>query len=146
MGEILQVLGHNSNSFLPFSTAAQAKTLAPARALLDAFGYFDYVPSTCEYAIPTQENKKEIELNQVEKKVIVYPNPTRNYLFVVKTIGQQDYLRLTFRNSIGVVVLKSNMEEFDTYLKIEVSSLISGIYYLEVESGNQSQVHCVVVQ
>jgi len=146
MGEILQVLGHNSNSFLPFSTAAQAKTLAPARALLDAFGYFDYLPSTCEYAIPTQENKKEIELNQVEKNVIVYPNPARNYLFVVKTIGQQEFLSLTMRNSIGVVVHESKMEELDTYTRLDISNIIPGVYYLEVENGIKKEMHCVVVQ
>jgi hypothetical protein len=33
MGENIQFLVYNSNSFLPFSTAAQARTLAPARGI-----------------------------------------------------------------------------------------------------------------
>lgn len=117
-----------------------------ARALLDAISYFEYDPSTCEYAVPSQEDKKEIEVQVDEWRVIVYPNPSRDYIYVLKSRGQQELLNLTLRNSIGVVVKKLDMRELDTYVKLEISDLIPGVYYLEVENVSNKEVHCVIVQ
>lgn len=117
-----------------------------ARALLNAFGYFDYTPSTCEYAVPVQDNKKEIETRVSVSRVNVYPNPSRDYLYVVKSAGEREHLSFSMRSSIGVVVLKSHMDELDTDVKLDISNITPGVYYLEVENGNRKEMHCVVVQ
>jgi hypothetical protein len=117
-----------------------------ARALLDAIGILEYDPSSCEYAVPTLENKKEDEPLEEGDRVLVYPNPSRDYIYVLKSRGQQEQLSLTLRNSIGVVVKKLDMRELDTYVKVDISNVIPGIYFLEVDNGTNKEVYCVVVQ
>jgi hypothetical protein len=144
--EIDSITVHVLDSLASLCPMFHGLAVYQARALLDAIGIFEYNPSSCEYAVPTLENKKEDEPLEEGDCVLVYPNPSRDYIYVLKSRGQQEHLSLTLRNSIGVVVNKLDMRELDTYVKLDISELIPGIYYLEVENDSNKEVHCVIVQ
>ncbi len=61
----------------------------------------------------------------------LYPNPTKDYLIID---SQTELLSSTIRNVNGRILKKINFKNSDLHIKLDVKDLMSGMYFLELES------------
>jgi len=68
-----------------------------------------------------------LEGNALKLDVIIYPNPTDNYLFIE---GNKNPISISIYNLLGAeVIVKSNTN------KIDVSELSNGVYIIKISDG-----------
>jgi hypothetical protein len=88
-------------------------------------------------------NKSSITLNNKDfdksQKQIVYPNPTSDFLYIDLENNQA---KVSIFNTIGQEVYASNQEVLfnKNQIKIDVSNLKEGIYFLNLEEGQYKSV------
>ena len=90
------------------------------------------IEAACQ-AVPTKEHFNE----QFES--LVFPTPTSGLIH----IDCGEYLKLTYRirNTMGKFITS---EQFDTKTSIDISNLPNGLYFIEVQYGNQSIIKKIV--
>ena len=72
-----------------------------------------------------------IDSEYSKNNIKIYPNPTNDYLFIDNS--QEDFI-YTGYNSIGKIVFKTKS------IKINVSELPSGIYFVEMQNVNNNEI------
>jgi uncharacterized repeat protein (TIGR01451 family) len=133
-----------SNGFVTFHVD-QVLDLTPGTLIMnDADIYFDY-----NDPITTNTTKHRIfegfvdvlkieELNNDEKTVVVYPNPTTNSITVKSQEGL--FQAYTFYDQTGRIVLKGKLNGITT--EINLSSLSKGLYSFKI-NGNYKPAQIV---
>ena len=85
---------------------------------------------------------RSVDLNNTNPALSMYPNPTKNTLNVNWTSATDDNTVLRLINMSGVNVYSQSVSGKGMIQKqIDMSSLPSGVYYLQVISGNGSMVN-----
>ncbi|HEY5748045.1 MAG TPA: PQQ-dependent sugar dehydrogenase [Chryseolinea sp.] len=77
-----------------------------------------------------------------------YPNPATRQLFVEVTTGNNSEAKLSLMNPTGRVVksqIFSGLQEGANTLTFDVDDMTSGLYWLRVERGTQSQSRSIVI-
>jgi hypothetical protein len=73
---------------------------------------------------------------EAEEAVWVYPNPTRDKLYVGMNHIAQGAV-LTLSNSLGQILSHKTLENTPTETEISLGHLPAGIYYLQIQAENQ---------
>jgi predicted outer membrane repeat protein len=79
---------------------------------------------------PLEDDSKEIEFN-------LYPNPT-NASFTLSHSGSLDYFGLSIVDITGKVCLKMDLTGQNGQIPIDASSLLTGIYFVNIFNANKS--------
>lgn len=91
-----------------------------------------------------------IGVNEVASfgSVSAYPNPASDLLNVDLNLNNSDNVNITLFNAIGQSVLAENRElrAGSNKVQLNTSALASGVYYLNVTSGNSTSVTKVVIE
>lgn len=101
-------------------------------AIPNRLNYFDEI--VCDLFPFKIENITSVnEFDDEEKNVVVYPNPTTD--FVKLKLNDEDIYRTTIYNSLGDVVLSSDLR---TNQNIDLSKVPNGVYFLVIyKDGKQ---------
>ncbi|MCR9170889.1 MAG: CotH kinase family protein [bacterium] len=98
-------------------------------------------PERAEYEFWTYELPLSLEPTETLLETTIYPNPTRDIVFVQS--NSVEPLSYNLINSSGVTVLRGTL----TNNKIDVSSLESGVYFIQLTTSNgQSSTEKLIVQ
>jgi hypothetical protein len=86
-------------------------------------------------------------IDGINNAIEIYPNPATNVIFVSMQ-GDSRVTRITLRNEHGIAVKEIKAEKFSgkTECAIEVADLVSGIYYLELDSPEGKSVRKIFKQ
>jgi hypothetical protein len=76
------------------------------------------------------------DMNHIAKAVI-FPNPVDASLFVTLTNSTAKHTKINIRNAAGAQVLEKETEYNGKPLEIDMSGLSSGLYLIEITSGNE---------
>lgn len=79
-------------------------------------------------------------LNVKEEQIIVYPNPTKDYIFFQDN-GQGEFLDIQLYNSLGKLVLQSKITNKD---RLDLIDFPPGMYYLVTFDSNNLRRYQVV--
>ena len=83
-------------------------------------------PRQCQFSTSVEEN--------VESTSCIYPNPVKDVL----TITADDVKRVVMYNSLGQIV--KTIEANDDNLKIDVSDLENGMYFVNIIDNNENVI------
>lgn len=88
------------------------------------------------------------EQNNTFGTVSAYPNPANDLLNVNVDMKNNDNATITLFNTVGQSVLVENrqLRAGNNLVQLNTSALASGVYYLNVTSGNSSSVSKVVIE
>jgi PKD repeat protein len=67
----------------------------------------------------------------------IFPNPVNQSLFIVLTHTISKQIKVTIRNAAGVQVLETEVVYNGKPLEIDLSNVSSGLYLIEISSGNE---------
>ena len=82
-----------------------------------------------------------VNKDKLHKNIIVYPNPTRDYITIESTVPIGGKIQLFDCN--GKIVMTSNYSKGSTVLNI--STLTKGVYFLEIQESNSiKQFHKII--
>lgn len=82
-------------------------------------------------SIPGTDNTSTFELSSIDFKM--YPNPTNSSVNIVSKVSID---ALSIRNLLGEIVLSE--QPIGTSLSVDMSQMDSGVYFVEVVSGNKT--------
>ena len=146
-GTILQSSTNSgTNSETISATIATAGTYY-ARVYPKSNGAFN-AGSCYTLKVQTGTASRNPELVQLSgNKFSVFPNPAgfeANLVF--KSMARGNYL-VTVINQLGSVVLRKSMavNEGDNFRKLDVSSLLSGMYYIKIQNGSEIQTAKIII-
>ncbi len=132
------VMGYSGDGGAP--TAAQIQS--PNQVIFDAFGNL-YISENFNSiirkitSIPNTIKQSEININDF----VIYPSPSNAYVHIESNVaGEKNAILL---NCLGEEVYKTN---FGSDLKIDVSQLAQGIYFLTIIDNNSSLTRKIVVE
>ncbi len=80
--------------------------------------------------------------DEVSNTLLIYPNPTRNYLNIKQSANLIENVRIV--NLRGQVVLEQNLN--DNKVQLDVSALPKGIYFVWINSGNETSTERLIIQ
>mgnify|MGYP003552182614 FL=1 len=92
-----------------------------------------------EYTLAISETEVDIVENDEISKVIVYPNPTNDFICCqISSINEIDRKGISIEiiDSLGKMVKRFKMKDVKEVLSI--SELVPGTYFLQVKSGKKS--------
>lgn len=81
--------------------------------------------------------------NNLKLNSTVYPNPSKGVLNIVYGDAENDTF-ITIYNSLGQTIMKKNTP--DLFNEVNLSGIINGIYFIEVNRNNQKKVIKVVLE
>ncbi|MEO7977700.1 T9SS type A sorting domain-containing protein [Flavobacterium sp.] len=81
--------------------------------------------------------------NNLKLNSIIYPNPSKGRLNIVYGDADNDTF-ITVYNSLGQIIIKKNTP--DLFNEVNLSGIINGIYFIEVNRNNQKKVIKVVLE
>jgi hypothetical protein len=67
----------------------------------------------------------------------IFPNPVNQSLFIVLTHAISKQTKVIIRNAAGVQVLETEVAYNGKPLEIDLSNVCSGLYLIEITSGNE---------
>lgn len=70
-------------------------------------------------------------------QAVLFPNPVAASLFITLTNSTAKHTKINIRNAAGAQVLEKETEYNDKPLEIDMSGLSSGLYLIEITSGNE---------
>lgn len=131
--EEIVILSQNTTTYveeLPdFQTSYQYRVFAT-----NPIGKSDY-SNTVEASLDILNN-----VNDIKNQIILYPNPASNSINI-RNDGKLDIAAIYIRNSLGQLIkqLKGRAQTID------VTSLQSGLYFIQLQIGNEQIVKQVVI-
>lgn len=99
---------------------------------LIASGYYDGYVLKLNQDITTGVLEKKIQ------NILIYPNPVKNVLTIKKNIKKTDKIRIIDLTGKTIKTIESNSN------KIDVSSLLKGIYFLEITTNDSVLVQKLI--
>jgi hypothetical protein len=116
-------------------------------------GYFDYSGNfelssqSLEINVTLQADGTGTGITDEDLKYRVFPNPTRNQVYVRMQHGQGD-LQITLMNYQGQVVEHKQLSAApgETTIKFSLGSYAAGIYYLRISDGKSSSMEKIILQ
>lgn len=104
----------------------------------------DYIFGTGRGGIRILEEKDTlttaVEIAAVQKVVHLYPNPAQDLLNIDFLTTNQGTLHLTVYNALGQVVLQQTTSNNKQQHRLDISSLASGVLFLDVRTDNYQEV------
>ena len=82
--------------------------------------------------------------NTAVPEVQIYPNPVRDYLYISHLNDNSGELQVVMNDLNGLQVISGKFSAERNQVRIDVSSLKSGMYFLRITSANGSVVKKVV--
>ncbi|MCE2846858.1 MAG: CotH kinase family protein [Sphingobacteriales bacterium] len=77
------------------------------------------------------------EGRSVELRVLAYPNPAREHIWLVGTFGEGSQVHIRIRNSLGQVLFSETQPASEGRILIQPGKYASGMLLIEVENGDQ---------
>jgi hypothetical protein len=94
---------------------------------------------------PSLANCEELGINDYyQNQIIVYPNPTSNFVFVKSNLNLQ-FVNFEIYDFNGRLVL-SGEELFNQQFSINVSNLSSGIYILNINNSQFETNYKIIIE
>lgn len=88
-----------------------------------------------------------IEEPSLSQQVSLFPNPTANEVFVGYNFSSEQTLEINVVNGLGQVVMTaSEPHALDGKLRLDVSELANGVYYVVISNGTDSDNRRLVIQ
>ncbi len=88
-------------------------------------------------------NSKPCFIEGVDQAIIVYPNPTSNYVFI--EVNGDAIASVAIQNEIGYL-MNVPIKTSEHGLTLDMTSLPSGIYLMEVQQQSGTTVHKIIVE
>jgi hypothetical protein len=104
--------------------------LDPDAPAIPAVGFNDIFVASFLY--DTSLSATEIDLNEF---VSIYPIPTSETLFITHGDSFQGAIKIDVINIVGQVVMSINADNLGSSIKLDVSTLNSGLYILDITLG-----------
>jgi len=82
----------------------------------------------------------------VMDELSIYPNPTRDVAICKTSSYNNEKIRITVRDLSGNQILSQQLVVRNSQAKIDLSKVISGIYFLEISTANQRKILKLVKQ
>lgn len=79
------------------------------------------------------EQSLSVDINKVNEKIILYPNPTKDIINIITT---ETYSDIKLYNAIGQLVVKLKAKKTETGYSLDLSKLNYGVYYLQAINNN----------
>ncbi len=142
------------SSFTPFNIpinyAVSGVIPDTAKILFRTFSSMAYGPSTLvidkiSFDGFTGVPENEVMVPSTSLEVFIYPNPTGNRLTVEWNKETKGKVTLTLVSVEGRVVKSETNYPANRKLSIDVADLVSGVYFIEVQSGSSRMVRKVIV-
>lgn len=120
-----------SNGFVAFSVKLK-DSLTPLTEVVNRAGiFFDFNPAVITNdAIVRISTLPGIEETENQEKTLLYPNPVGTTLFIINETHH--FIRYNIRNTIGQTIMEGTTKGNN----MDVSSLATGIYLLQINKGN----------
>lgn len=83
-----------------------------------------------------------IESNEEFNSLEIYPNPVTDELFISYENIQGNFVLM---NTIGQSILEGDLNKNNNLMKLDVSSITPGVYYLKINSNNKSSINKVII-
>lgn len=105
-------------------------------AAIDDIRFYDQSPATS-----VRQLEQQLDL-------LVYPNPTSGELFIRLNAEQAETAQLQLRNTLGQLVHSSShsLQQGEQQFSIQLGGLTSGVYFLQLQSGDAFALRRVVVE
>lgn len=134
-----------SNGFLVYKIKPLAGyavgTIIPNTAEI----YFDFNPAVITNTFNTEFVQSALTVNEFyELNYTIYPNPVKNELFISSAVKTN--LSIELYNVLGEQVLVHTNSDLRNTLKLKVSHLNSGIYFLKISDEFSSQLKKIVIE
>ncbi|PPK96663.1 putative secreted protein (Por secretion system target) [Nonlabens xylanidelens] len=121
-------------TFYPDSYSAfNGRILTPAGTIESS----NTVTANCTTSLGIEETT----INKIE----LYPNPASDFVFINYVVANDNETILIY-NTLGQLIKNVNLIQGDSFTRLDVSSLNSGIYLLKVGESNDSQILKLVVK
>lgn len=81
-----------------------------------------------------------ISENTIENSISIYPNPTTNQITMEFELAETKNVSIDIKNVLGQTVKIISNSEFrkgNNKIEIELSDLINGVYFVQLESENK---------
>ncbi len=97
--------------------------------------------TTKDVTIVVQKASGVNNMSTFDAKMMIFPNPVSNYLNLKYSIKENAEVSVTIINSIGIEVMRILDKQFEVQgnheLKVDASTVPSGVYYCSLTLGNQ---------
>jgi hypothetical protein len=111
---------------------------------LDDFGMWNRALTSSEINQVFQSNLASIKSNASISNIRVYPNPANNILnFEYEKSNKITEVKIT--NVIGEDVRKENVGDNEGKLRVDISNLTNGIYFVTLSNGKESFIEKIIV-
>jgi len=104
-----------------------------------AYGIFDLLPDSGNESTDPPVGVEE----EKEEELTIYPNPTTGTVSI--NFGDELVDRLTILNTVGKEVYSSNTKNLHS-LKLDLSDLPAGVYFVELSSGEGTLTKRLIVR
>ena len=81
------------------------------------------------------------ENQELYNAISVYPNPSKNYIYIDKKNNKTDIKHVSFYNLKGQLIYDENFKS-----KINISQLSKGLYFLKLETNDGKEVHYKLIK
>jgi hypothetical protein len=114
---------------------------------LDYEDEFELLNESLEMNIILTPSNVFVEMIPGNFKMTVFPNPTRNNVFVRMQNGQGD-IELSLMNYQGQIIdqRKISAQGIETTVQFSLNGFASGIYYLRVKNGSYVRIEKIILQ
>jgi hypothetical protein len=92
------------------------------------------------------QNCTGIEMQNSASQFAIYPNPGNGLFTLAINNTQLDLFTVKVTNSMGASVYLETFESNKTSVKIDLTNLSDGVYYLRLESGSLTETKKVIIQ
>jgi uncharacterized repeat protein (TIGR01451 family) len=108
--------------------------------------YFDFNPAVATNTFETEFVSTLSNKSFNKASVFVFPNPASNLVELKFDIGITHKITANIYDIQGKLVLNSTKELQNNKMQLNVSSLISGIYFLKIISTDNQFIHKLIIE
>jgi hypothetical protein len=98
-----------------------------------------------EYSLYLKQTNSIKENNLRESSIIIYPNPASNSLFLVSKDKEITKVAVRIYDVIGREVKTLSKIDLSDYVRIDISELINGVYFVNLTNGGTKVVKKIIV-
>lgn len=81
------------------------------------------------------------------KNLVVFPNPVKNILKIELILKEKERIRYSLKNTLGQLLFSIEKENASNYNEnIDISSFSKGIYFLNIQIGNESFNKTIIIE
>jgi hypothetical protein len=105
--------------------------LDESEAAIPAVGLKDIFVAAFEYDTALSDDKLDLS----EQEIVIYPVPTSDFLYIANSEALRGAMKVDVMNVVGQVVMSTRINDLSSILKLDVSTLNTGLYILDITLG-----------